>query len=80
MAMNYPNMSYCMFQNTVSAMNQILQVIDDAKLEDGVVDFFDGLSRQEQRNLQHLYDQCQQFMAEVENMSEQIDARHMGGR
>jgi len=77
MQSNYPNMSYCMFQNTVGAMNQILEAIDEAKMGDGVLDFFDGMGRAERRSLQHLYDQCQQFMSEIDNLSEQLDARQM---
>ena len=70
---DYPNMSYCMFQNTVSAMNQILDAIDEAKIGDGVVDFFESLSREERRNLQHLFNQCEQFMHDAEDIWDQIE-------
>lgn len=73
MARDYPNMSYCMFGNTVNAMNQILDAIDDAKVGDGVVDFFNGLSREERRNLQHLYNQAEQYVRVVEDMWDLAD-------
>lgn len=70
---NYPNMSYCMFENTVNAMSQILESIDDAKIGDGVVDFFESLSREERRSLQHLFNQCEEFMNQAQNIWDQVD-------
>jgi hypothetical protein len=70
---DYPNMSYCMFANTVNAMSQILESIDDAKIGDGVVDFFESLSREERRNLQHLFNQCEEFMNQAQDIWDQVD-------
>jgi hypothetical protein len=70
---DYPNMSYCMFANTVNAMSQILASIDDAKIGDGVVDFFESLSREERRNLQHLFNQCEEFMNQAQDIWDQVD-------
>jgi hypothetical protein len=62
-----------MFQNTVSAMNQILGAIHEARNEDGVVDFFDSLSREERGSLQHLYNQCEEFMRDAEDIWDQVE-------
>ena len=70
---NYPNMSYCMFANTVNAMSQILESIDDDKIGDGVVDFFESLSREERRNMQHLFNQCEEFMNQAQDIWDQVD-------
>jgi hypothetical protein len=70
---DYPNMSYCMFANTVNAMSQILESIDDAKIGDGVVDFFESLSREERRNMQHLFNQCEEFMNQAQDIWDQVD-------
>lgn len=70
---DYPNMSYCMFANTVNAMSQILESIDDAKIGDGVVDFFESLSREERRNLQHLFNQCEEFMNQAQDIWDRVD-------
>ena len=70
---NYPNMSYCMFANTVNAMSQILESINDAKIGDGVVDFFESLSREERGNLQHLFNQCEEFMNQAQDIWDQVD-------
>ena len=70
---NYPNMSYCMFGNTVSAMNQILEEIEEANNNDGAADFFNSLSREERRNLQHLYNQAEQYIRVIEDMWDLAD-------
>lgn len=73
MASNYPNMSYCMFQNTVSAMNQILAEIEEARNGDGGADFLDSLSREERRCMRHLYNLCDQFIQEAEDIWDQVE-------
>ena len=78
MARDYPNMSYCMFGNTVDAVNQILDAINDAKIGDGVVEFFNGLSREERRNMHHLYNLCEEYMQAAENIVDQVDEMSEG--
>jgi hypothetical protein len=62
-----------MFANTVNAMSQILESIDDDKIGDGVVDFFESLSREERRNMQHLFNQCEEFMNQAQDIWDQVD-------
>ena len=61
MASNYPNMSYCMFQNTRMAMDQINTFIMEAD-EDDCLD----ISDEELRAMEDLKGYCIQFLREVE--------------
>ena len=50
MARNYPNMSYCAFENTNAALAQLTAIVDRA-LEDGLShgDFVNDMSEDEKR-------------------------------
>jgi hypothetical protein len=48
--MNYPNMSYCMVGNTLAALNQIMDAMD----EQGAVEFVKELSMDELRDFNEL--------------------------
>lgn len=61
MASNYPNMSYCMFQNTRMAMDQVNTFIMEAD-EDDCLDISDD----ELRAMEDLKGYCIQFLREVE--------------
>lgn len=77
---NHPNMSYCMFHNTNSAMAQINSAIEDGVDDDedeeeeegdgkeGDTDsnFFNRLSSDEQRAFRRLVEQCRNFLEYVE--------------
>lgn len=53
--MNYPNMSYCMCQNTLLALTQVVDALADS--HDGDVRaFYDKLAREEQRAFKELID------------------------
>lgn len=78
MTRDYPNMSYCMFNNTVDALNQILEAINDARIDGGVVEFFNGLSREERRNMQHLYNLCEEYMQVAEDIYDRVDEMSEG--
>ena len=54
---NYPNMSYCMCENTVGALYQVL----NAMREEGA-DFFKEMSREERRAYQDLFQACEAFI------------------
>jgi hypothetical protein len=55
-------MSYCMFENTSSEMNQVLNKMEDA-IQDGVgLD----LNEYEKRAYQTLYSQCKEYVAMCE--------------
>jgi hypothetical protein len=62
---DYPNMSYCMCNNTLLAMQQII----NAMQEEGP-QFLRELSREEQRSFQELFNACEDFM----NLSEELEA------
>lgn len=69
---NYPNMSYCMFENTAAAMDQIAEAvqaaIDDRELL--------VLSRYEDRPFNEMYDKCRALMfllGEYDQMQAEIN-------
>ena len=62
---NYPNMSYCMNENTLLAMRQIVNAMN----EEGV-GFLADLSREERRAFQELFNTCEDFL----NLSEELEA------
>ena len=61
MASNYPNMSYCMFQNTLLALSQVNVFMMSAD-EDDYLDISDD----EIRAMEELKGYCIQFLREVE--------------
>ena len=61
MASNYPNMSYCMFQNTRMAMDQVNTFIMEADENDCL-----DISDDELRAMEDLKGYCIQFLREVE--------------
>ncbi len=64
---NYPNMSYCMCENTVLAMRQIL----NAMQEEGPM-FIREMNRDERRAFQELFNLCEDFL----NTSEELQAEY----
>ena len=63
---NYPNMSYCMCENTLLAMRQVI----NAMQEQGP-DFLRELSRDEQRAFRELFNACEEYMAVAEELEEE---------
>lgn len=61
---NYPNMSYCMNENTLLALKQIV----DTMQEEGV-EFLQDLSREERRAYSELFETCREFI----ELSEQLE-------
>ena len=62
---NYPNMSYCMFENTQGAMNQLAEFMIEAD-QDDVLD----ISRTELRAMQELVGYCEQYIRLVEEFDD----------
>jgi hypothetical protein len=62
---NYPNMSYCMNENTLLAMRQIV-----AAMQEQGADFLRDMSRDERRAFGELFNTCEDFM----NLSEELQA------
>ena len=65
---SYPNMSYCMCENTVLAMNQIVTAMN----EQGP-DFLREMGREERRAFQELFNLCEDFMSLSEEITEQVE-------
>ena len=65
---NYPNMSYCMTENTVLALRQVIT----AMVEEGP-DFVQGLSRSELAAYRDLFNLCEEFVATAEEFEEEIE-------
>ena len=59
---NYPNMSYCMFQNTQMAMDQLAEFMIEADF-DAVLD----ISEDELRAMRELVGYCEQYMRLAED-------------
>lgn len=65
--MDYPNMSYCMCQNTLAALDQILTAMDD----EGNLRFLQDLNRDERRAFEELARVCEQFVNRAERAVDQ---------
>jgi hypothetical protein len=68
---NYPNMSYCMYENTLAAMQQIINNLNDAH-DDGTLleDYRDSLgSLQEADAFDSIRGMCKRLAAALENMN-----------
>lgn len=63
---NYPNMSYCMNQNTLLALQQVL----DAMYEGGQ-EFLADLSSEERRAFGELFHACEDFMNKASELEEE---------
>ena len=72
---NYPNMSYCMCNNTVLALRQIL----DAMQEEGPM-FLREMSRDERRSYQELFNLCEDFLTASEELQEEYEAEERDGQ
>ena len=67
---NYPNMSYCMFQNTQLAMDQLAEFMQEADF-DAVLD----ISKDELRAMRELVGYCEQYIRlaeEFDNKREEM--------
>jgi hypothetical protein len=59
---DHPNMSYCMNENTLAALDQIMAAMD----EQGAVGFLKDLSRTERDAFESLAQLCRQFHLRAE--------------
>lgn len=62
---NYPNMSYCMFENTQTAMEQILEALQEAS---SLKDL--DLSRSEVTASKELYQYCQAYIQMMDSLTD----------
>lgn len=65
---NYPNMSYCMCQNTKLALEQILNDMQD----EGPM-FLREMGREERRAFQELFNLCEDFLTASEELQEELE-------
>jgi hypothetical protein len=70
---NYPNMSYCMCENTLLAMRQIVQAMQ----EEGV-GFLADMNREEKRAFQELFNTCEDFMNLSEELQDEYENEYDG--
>lgn len=66
--MSYPNMSYCMCENTLLALRQVVNAMN----EDGPA-FLHDMSREERRAFQELFNTCEDFMSLSEELQDEYD-------
>jgi hypothetical protein len=72
---NYPNMSYCMNENTLLAMRQIVSAMQ----EQGA-DFLRDLSREERRAFGELFYTCGDFMNLSEELQDELEQEERDGQ
>lgn len=72
---NYPNMSYCMCENTVLALKQILGTMQD----EGPM-FLRDMNRDEKRAYEALFSLCEDFMGAAEELQEQLEYEERDGQ
>ena len=65
---NYPNMSYCMCENTLGALDQVIT----AMREEGPM-FLKELNRDEKRAYQELFNMCESFLTASEELETMVE-------
>ena len=72
---NYPNMSYCMCENTLLALKQVL----DTMQEEGPM-FLRDMNRDERRAYQELFNYCESFLTMSEELQEEYEREERDGQ
>ena len=72
---NYPNMSYCMNENTLLAMKQIVEAMDN----EGPM-FLRELNRDERRAFEQLFNVCEDFMQLSEELQAELEREELDGQ
>ena len=72
---NYPNMSYCMCNNTLAGLNQVLTAMQ----EEGPM-FLRELSRDEMRSFKALFNACEDFLTLSEELQEESEQEERDGQ
>lgn len=70
---NYPNMSYCMCENTLLALRQVVNAMN----EEGPA-FLQEMSREERRAFQELFNTCEDFLNLSEELQDEYEQEHDG--
>ena len=72
---NYPNMSYCMCNNTLLALKQVVEAMND----DGPM-FLREMSRDERRSFEQLFSMCEDFMTLSEELQAEYEREERDGQ
>ena len=72
---NYPNMSYCMCENTLLALKQVL----DTMQEEGPM-FLREMNRTERRAFEELFHYCESFLTMSEELQEEVEREERDGQ
>ena len=65
---SYPNMSYCMCENTLSALGQVME----AMREEGPM-FLQDMNRDEARAYKELFNACEGFLTMAEELEDEAE-------
>jgi hypothetical protein len=65
---NYPNMSYCMCNNTLLALRQVVEAMNEEGPQ-----FLREMSRDERRSFEALFNLCEDFMSLSEELQDQAE-------
>ena len=72
---NYPNMSYCMNENTLLALKQVLDTME----EEGPM-FLKEMNHTERRAFEELFHYCESFLTMSEELVEQEEQEQRDGQ
>lgn len=72
---DYPNMSYCMCNNTLLALRQVVT----AMVEQGP-DFLREMSVEEQRAYRALFNMCEEFLISSEDIDQELSREECDGQ
>ena len=72
---SYPNMSYCMNENTLAAMNQLVNAMNEEGPQ-----FLRELSRTERRAFEQLFSMCEDFMSLSEELQSEYEREERDGQ
>ena len=72
--MSYPNMSYCAFENTLSAIRQLQNMVGNAIENDEPLEFSSIQEKQAFEELQIQMDVLQELMEQYNEMSDYDEA------
>ena len=64
---NYPNMSYCMCENTLLALKQVLEAMEN----EGPM-FLKDMNRDELRAYRSLFEHCESFLTMAEELDDEV--------
>ena len=65
---NYPNMSYCMCNNTLLAIKQITEAMENEGPQ-----FLHDMSREERRAYEELFQYCESFLTLAEELEDELE-------